>query len=306
MSVSTFAAVALLAGAPMDPGATPPEAPMAEVVSAAGDQAPPVELATPVAPSEPPALPTPASTADEIVVTAQPKAPPGDPLQQVNIKSFEAIDTVDKAVVGPVARAYKDSVPNPIRSGLRNFLGNLAEPVASLNFLLQLKPGKAAETLGRFTINSTIGVAGLLDVAKKRPFKLPRRPNGFANTMGYYGVKPGPYFYLPLVGPTTLRDLTGNWIDNLVLPVAVGKPFNEPAYVVSTYVVGSIDERAEFDEQRKKLRAGPTSPYAATREYYLQTRQAEIDALHGRHDDAAKPAVDPAAPPPVAPVTPQG
>src|SRR3546814_4173394 len=95
-----------------------------------------------------------------------------------------------------------------------------------LNFLLQFKIGKAAETLGRFVVNTTFGVGGLVDVAKTKPFNLPYRRNGFANTLGFYGVEPGPYFYLPLVGPTTLRDMAGNGIALLVLPTTVGAPFN--------------------------------------------------------------------------------
>src|SRR3546814_6026547 len=89
----------------------------------------------------------------------------------------------------------------PVRDGLGNALRNISEPVNFLNFLLQFKIGKAAETLGRFVVNTTFGVGGLVDVAKTKPFNLPYRRNGFANTLGFYGVEPGPYFYLPLVGP---------------------------------------------------------------------------------------------------------
>lgn len=98
---------------------------------------------------------------------------------------------------------------SPIRSGLRNFRFNLHEPIVCVNFLFQHKVGKAGETLARFAINSTIGVAGVFDMAKRRTFRLPRRRNGFGDTMGFYGVKPGPYFFLPLIGPTTARDLLG-------------------------------------------------------------------------------------------------
>ncbi|MBK5264585.1 MAG: VacJ family lipoprotein [Alphaproteobacteria bacterium] len=253
--------------------------------------------ATPAESTPPADLPNPAPDSatnpmdpNAIVVTARPPAPPGDPLQSVNAKSFETIQTVDKAIVGPAALTYKRTVPGEVRSGLRNFLNNLQEPVVFLNYLLQIKPGKAAETLGRFTVNSTIGVAGLVDVAKKRPFKLPRRPNGFAYTLGYYGVKPGPFLFLPVIGPTTVRDLFGRWVDLLVLPWAVGKPFDQPAYAISTVIVRGLDERAEYDERLRKVREESTDPYATMREAYLQNRQAEIDALHGRHSNAVNPA----------------
>lgn len=182
--------------------------------------------------------------------------------------------------MGPVALAYERKVPGPFRTGLRNVLKNLHEPDVFINFLLQHKIGKAAETFGRFAINSTIGAVGLFDVAKRHPFNLPRRPNGLANTLGFYGVKPGPFFFLPLVGPTTLRDFIGNGIDGLLLPTAIGKPFNKVSYTVPTGVLRSLDHRAEFDEQLNKLRDESSDPYIAVREYYLEQRQAEIDALH--------------------------
>jgi phospholipid-binding lipoprotein MlaA len=262
------------------------------------------------------AAPDPGADQNDIVVTAPRGAAPGDPLEKVNAISFAATQAVDEAVIGPAARAYAEAVPRPVRSGLRNFLHNLHEPVVFLNFMLQIKPGKAVETLGRFTINSTIGVAGLFDVAKRRPFNLPRRPNGFADTLGFYGVKPGPFLFLPLIGPTTPRDLVGLVVDRLVLPVSIG---NLPPSVgrsfksfkrltAPTGFLKELDHRAEFDEQLQHLRA-TADPYAARREFYLQRRQAEIDNLRGRHFGASRTAcgladaaIDPlAAPGPHAP-----
>src|SRR3546814_3193146 len=81
------------------------------------------------------------------------------------------------------------------------------------------------------------------------PFNLPYRRNGFANTLGFYGVEPGPYFYLPLVGPTTLRDLAGNSIDLLVVPTAVGAPSNRTAYAVPTTVIRQLNDRIERSEE---------------------------------------------------------
>src|SRR3546814_3249888 len=112
-----------------------------------------------------------------------------------------------------------------------------------------------------FAINSTIGVAGIFDVAKKPPVNLPYRPNGFANTLGFYGVEPGPYFFLPLVGPTTLRDMVGDGIDLLVLPVSVGKPFNQTAYAVPTTVINRLNDRVARDaeiEDRKSTSMKPS------------------------------------------------
>lgn len=271
------AAPAAAAQAPLDPATPPP------VVPTLG-QAP-----ASVPPSTPTAADQVAGDQNAIVVTGR-ESIPGDPLEQLNADSFKAVQAVDDAVVGPVAKAYKEGLPSPVRKGLRNFLNNLEEPFIFANFLLQLKIGKAFETLGRFTVNTTLGFAGVFDVAKKQPFNLPYRPNGFADTLGFYGVGPGPYFYLPLVGPTTLRDLIGDGIDRLLLPFAVGKPFNDPKFVIPATLLGQLDDRAEFEETHEQIRNSP-DPYAASRDLYLKSRQDEIDALRGR----------PIAPPPVVP-----
>lgn len=220
----------------------------------------------------------------------------GDPLQGVNVQSFDAAQGVDKAVVGPAAKAYKKNVPKPFRKGLRNFLNNLREPVVFVNYLLQLKPGKAAETAGRFALNTTVGLAGVVDVAKRKPFHLPRRRNGFANTLGFYGVKPGPFFFLPLIGPTTLRDLVGNFTDQFV-PIGPIQPLRGQAYTIPVAVLSALDYRTEFDDELERQRA-TVDPYAAAKRYYLERRQAEIDALRGRK----KPAVQVAPPVPTEPV----
>jgi phospholipid-binding lipoprotein MlaA len=213
-----------------------------------------------------------------IVVTGEGADPQKDPLENVNIQAYELTRDIDKAFVEPIADVYEEDLPSPVRKGLRNFLRNLMEPVNALNYLLQLKPGKALETVGRFAINTTVGVAGLFDVAKKEPFNLPYRRNGFANTLGYYGVGPGPFLVLPLVGATTLRDLLGSGIDQSILPFAVGKPFNTPYYAIPAYTVNSLEFRIEFDERIGQINDSD-DPYYALRESYLCNREADIAAL---------------------------
>jgi phospholipid-binding lipoprotein MlaA len=213
----------------------------------------------------------------------------GDSLEGFNRAMFSVHQKLDKAVFRPAAMGYRHVVPKPVRSGLRNFFSNLGEPVVALNFLLQLKFGKAAETLGRFAINSTIGVAGLVDVAKGRDFKLPHRPNGFGDTLGFYGVKPGPYLFLPLVGPTDLRDFLGGQGEGFVLPLAVGKPFDRWQYQVPKAVITGLDQRAEADDDLRALTGGAVDPYATLRSAYLQSRQGEIDQLRGKSSNAQSP-----------------
>jgi len=258
-----------------------------------------------ILPVGPPPLRTPATergTQTDIIVTGR-KESAGDPLRAANAESFAVTQKVDDAVIGPVARTYKKTVPSPIRRGIHNFLYNLREPIVFLNFLLQLKPGKAAETVGRFAINSTIGAVGVIDMAKRKPFRLPRRSNGFANTLGYYGVKNGPFLFLPLVGPTTVRDLLGGAVDRLILPVGVGKPFTSATYTIPAGILGALDHRSEFDQTLKDLHDNSPDPYAATRAFYLNRRQAEIDHLHGRVE--GDPAGMSGPPPSVVPFVPK-
>lgn len=217
----------------------------------------------------------------DLVVTG--RAPsPTDPLAGVNAQAFSVVQDADAAVVEPLAEGYRDALPSPVRRGIRNFLQNLREPIAILNSLLQLKIGRAFETLGRFAINTTVGVGGILDVARARPFNLPRRPNGFANTLGFYGVEPGAYLFLPLIGSTTVRDLVGGTIDGLLYPTIIGAPFTQLEVTIPVGSVSALDFRVENDEAIRRVMDTTTDPYVATREAYLTRRQAEIDALRGR------------------------
>ncbi|NML09557.1 VacJ family lipoprotein [Sphingobium sp. AR-3-1] len=261
--------------------AAPQLAVAAEVAGAVQDAAPSVP---PAAPAQAPAAPSPAPQGDaaqDIVVTGDKGAPKGDPLEQLNAKSFEAVQSVDRAVVEPVAKAYNKGLPRPVRKGLRNFFSNLGEPIVAAAYLLQFKPGKAFETAGRFGVNSTLGFVGLFDVAKRKPFNLPHRDNGVANTLGFYGVGPGPYMYLPVVGPTTLRDIIGDTADKMILPFALGGKFFKPAYVIPATILNQLGERAAFDETITAIR-NEDDPYTVYKTLYLKQRKAEIEALHGR------------------------
>lgn len=243
--------------------------------------APSVTEAAPANPAPPPP-PNP----DEIVVTGQ-GAPPGDPAAAINEVSFEAVQAVDKAVVAPITEGYIKATPKPLRQGVHNVLNNLNEPINFANSLLQFKVGRAFRAVGRFGINSTLGVAGLFNFAAKKPFNLPQERNGFANTLGYYGIGAGPYMYLPLIGATSTRDLVGRLLDLSLVPGVAGKPFSSPLYATGTGIARSLDDRVEIDGFLRRLRNDCSNPYAAEREYYLAIRAAEIAALRGREFDLA-------------------
>jgi phospholipid-binding lipoprotein MlaA len=205
----------------------------------------------------------------------------GDPAAGVNAAVLDLTEGLDKALIGPVALAYEKKVPSPLRSGLRNFLNNLREPIVFANFLLQLKIGKAAETAARFALNTTIGVAGVMDMAKRKPFRLPLRRNSFANTLGFYGVGPGPFLMLPLIGPTTLRDLLGTVVDQVAVPIQPIRPSNSIAYTLPVGVLSALDYRVRIEPDLQRQRASG-DPYAALRDDYLAKRKAEIHRLRGR------------------------
>ena len=215
-----------------------------------------------------------------IVVEGTYGPPESDPMERINEESYRITQQLDEVFVEPVAYAYRDGLPTPLRDGLGNVVRNLGEPNNALNFLLQGKFGKTFETLGRLMINSTLGLGGLIDIAEKPGIGLPHRRNGFGNTLGFYGVGPGPYLYLPVTGATSARDIVGSGLDQLLLPVAVGAPFNKPEFGVPYFVVNSLDSRLEVDEELERI--GETiNPYAARRDTYLYRREREIAELKG-------------------------
>lgn len=279
MSFAILGAAALAASAPL--GAEPIDPAVAEAVVGSCDGR--VIVLPGEAPIGPACgapdtqLPLPPPIDGEIVVTAREQIEE-DPLAQVNAQSYEVVSAVDEALIEPVALAYGEGLPKPIRKGLSNFFGNLREPVVFLNDILQLRPRRAVKTFGRFVINSTAGVGGLVDVAKKKPFRLPRRINGFANTLGYYGIGSGPFLVLPLLGATTVRDVLGGAVDAAVMPTVVGKPFTQIGYRAPDIVVTALDERLRMDGAIDRARAAD-DPYATIRDAYIARRASEIAAL---------------------------
>ncbi|MBV7265441.1 MlaA family lipoprotein [Erythrobacter ani] len=226
--------------------------------------------------------PDPQSETDDNVIVVQGEVGPteGDPMGAVNETSYRITQQLDDVLVEPLAYGYRDGLPGPIRDGLGNVVRNLREPANFLNFLLQLKIGKAFETLGRFALNSTFGLAGLIDVAGMPGIGLPYRRNGFANTLGFYGVDTGAYLYLPITGATTVRDLIGSTLDQAVLPVAFGAPFNTFEYAAPFFVISNLESRLEVDEELERIE-DTVDPYAARRDTYLARREREIAALRG-------------------------
>jgi phospholipid-binding lipoprotein MlaA len=136
---------------------------------------------------------------------------PGDPLERMNRATYRFNDVVDRKLLRPVATGYRDHVPAVVRKGIDNFLTNLGFPTTIVNDLLQLKVKDTLIDLGRFTVNSTLGIGGILDPASH--FGIPKNDEDFGQTLGRWGVPPGPYLVLPFMGPSTMRDAPSLYAD---------------------------------------------------------------------------------------------
>jgi phospholipid-binding lipoprotein MlaA len=202
--------------------------------------------------------------------------PDSDPLEGFNRISFAVSMAIDKAILRPVALTYVKIAPKPLRDGMRNVLAHWGAPIIAANDLLQLKPKRAIRTIARFLINTLLGLGGLFDVAREKKFNLPHHGNSFSNTLGFYGVKPGPYIYLPVLGPTTLRD-QANRVQNYV-PGIDTPYFRNGRGTVFGYLLG-LEDRANNDQELKALLDDSVDPYASFRTTWLQDRQGEIERL---------------------------
>lgn len=200
---------------------------------------------------------------------------PWDPAERANRVSFAIHETLDRYLFRPAALAYRAVVPAPLRIGLENVLSNLGEPVVVINDTLQGRLGNAGIATTRFVVNSTIGLGGIFDVGSKTG--LPHHDNGFALTLGRVGVKPGPYLFIPFIGPTTVRDLLGKGVDIVSDPFHWLVRHESETLIVSTTVASGLDERANADADLTALMSNATDPYATLRSVYLQNEQTKID-----------------------------
>jgi phospholipid-binding lipoprotein MlaA len=206
-----------------------------------------------------------------------------DPFERTNRGLFAFGRALDRALVRPIVEAYRAVLPRPVRHAVHNVVQNLDEPVVFANDLLQLHPAAAGRTAVRFAANSTVGVAGVFDAAATAG--LPHHDNGFGSTLGRYGVGPGPYFYLPLLGPTTLRDAVGEGVDFGLDPFTWSRFGNAQTFDVARTGLSLLDERVEADKDLKTLEATAADPYATLRSVYFQSRRADIEGADAALDE---------------------
>ena len=200
-----------------------------------------------------------------------------DPLEPMNRFFFDFNQTLDKHAALPAATFYTDTIPKPVRSSVHNVLANLSGPVNVANDILEIRLNNATIAAARFVINSTIGVAGIFDVATD--WGLPEHPRDFGETMGGYGVPQGPYLVLPFRGPTAVRDLAGNYVDGFFTPLYyMHVQFTGKQYVgLVKSTIGSVDNRAANIVTYRDIERASVDFYATMRAYYRQRRERQIE-----------------------------
>jgi phospholipid-binding lipoprotein MlaA len=224
-----------------------------------------------------------------------------DPLEPLNRKIFSFNQSVDKAVIKPVAVAYRDTVPVFVQNRIFNIAGNLGEPVVFVNNVLQARVGSAAKTLVRFSANSTIGLAGMFDVMGP---EFEKQTGDFGQTLYAWGIHDdGPYLMLPLFGPSNLRDGLGMGVDQVINPVGLAtrgsmtrsvltamdhKDFLDNGNAQFQYatlgitILSVIDLRARYLDAYDELERGSLDFYAKLRSVNRQRRNADLGRAPGQ------------------------
>ncbi|WP_018609665.1 MlaA family lipoprotein [Uliginosibacterium gangwonense] len=199
---------------------------------------------------------------------------PQDPLEPMNRKVFAFNDAVDTYAFKPVAKGYAAVTPMPVRTGIGNFFSNLEDAWIGTNNLLQGKPGAAASDVGRLLVNTTVGILGLFDVATE--LGLEKHDEDLGQTLGVWGVGPGPYLVLPFFGSSTLRDSS-----NTLVTLAV--PYVDPVGAVDRVAIRNtarairlVDLRAQLLAAGNALDEAALDKYSFMRDFYLKRRINQI------------------------------
>jgi phospholipid-binding lipoprotein MlaA len=193
---------------------------------------------------------------------------PKDPIEGFNRAMYGFNEAVDTVLIKPVAQGYDAVLPNPVRTGVTNFFGNIADLFIGVNNLFQGKPDQAASDLGRVLINSTIGILGLFDVATEAG--LEKHEEDFGQAFGRWGVGNGAYVVLPIFGPRTVRDTVGLVLDMAADPVA-----NVSSVPTRNTLLGLrlVDARADLLPADKVIEEAALDKYSYVRDGYLQRRR---------------------------------
>jgi len=193
---------------------------------------------------------------------------PRDPLEPLNRGIYAFNDGLDTVVMKPVAEGYRAVLPQLVRTGIGNFFSNLDDLTVFANGILQFKIPQAVSDLGRFVINSTIGLLGFVDVATD--LGLEKHIEDFGQTLGYWGIGSGPYLVLPFLGPSSFRDALGRWVDSFTDVVWQQDHMRTRNQLYGTR---AVDNRSRLLDTEKILQTAAIDEYAFVRDAYLQRRR---------------------------------
>lgn len=191
-----------------------------------------------------------------------------DPIEGFNRAMFSFNEGLDAAIIKPVAQGYDTAMPSPVRTGVTNFFGNIADFFIGVNNLLQGKPADAVGDISRVLVNSTIGILGLIDIASD--MGMDKHEEDFGQTFGRWGVGDGAYVVIPVFGPRTVRDTAGLLLDVAADPVA--RVDHVPTRN-SLLVLRVVDTRADLLPADKVIEEAALDKYAYVRDGYLQRRR---------------------------------
>ena len=204
-----------------------------------------------------------------------------DPIEPFNRGSYAVHQAIDRNVLAPVARGYRAAVPDPVRLGVRNVLANLRSPVILFNDVLQGEPRRAGDTLGRFVVNSTLGLGGIFDVAGTR-LGVRGHTEDFGQTFARWGVGEGPYLFIPILGPSNPRDLAGFGAGLAADPLVwVGQGAAVEGLLWGRTGATVVDTREDLLDTTDAVERSSLDPYATLRSAYRQRRRAEIENRAG-------------------------
>ncbi len=196
-----------------------------------------------------------------------------DPFERVNRAVFSFNETADEYVIKPVAEAYRFVLPEFVRTGVTNFFSNINDVLIAANNLLQGKPSNAASDIGRFLVNSTIGILGLFDVATD--MGLDKNREDFGQTLGVWGVADGPYMVLPFFGASNARDTVGLVVDiETDFMLNTNKLDSDEKLAVNGLRV--VNRRADLLDAGQLLEDAAFDKYSFVRDGYIQRRRSQI------------------------------
>ena len=217
------------------------------------------------------ATPPPADDPDAVAEFQQ----NNDPLEPTNRVMYDISNAIDTGVIAPLARGYRYVVPRPVRTGIRNMLDNMSNPVTLANDIMSGKPRRAGDTFMRLVINSTVGVVGIFDVAKDLGW--PGHDSDFGITLALWGVPNGPFLFLPVLGPSNPRDATGFAADIGLDPFTYPSGGAWRVFGWSRYGVSALDARERRLDDLEQIKKTALDPYATLRSLYQQFRNRQIN-----------------------------